>query len=76
MFNKTVHNHDRYVSQTTSITEKRAPTDESIKLLKEMEAHAFDKLLGNFEVKNNVISGNVIFFKNVFDLSTQYVIKF
>ena len=33
----------RHVSKTVNVTEKRAPTDESVRLPKELEKEAFEK---------------------------------
>ncbi len=40
-----------------SVTEKRAPTDESVRLLKEFEAEAKNKVLNAVSVKNTVFDG-------------------
>jgi hypothetical protein len=44
------------VRQTKTVHEHRAPTDESVRLLKEMETAAQKKLQSSFELKNNIIS--------------------
>lgn len=49
------HNHYHNVN----VTEKRAPTDESVRLLKELEKAAFDKMLGSFELPSNVVRSRV-----------------
>lgn len=46
MFNKEIHNHyDRISDVNVNVTEKRAPTDESVKLLNEMERKAQENLI-------------------------------
>lgn len=45
-----------YVDHNVTITEKRAPTDESVKLLAEMERAAENKVIGHGEIKNNTLS--------------------
>ncbi len=42
------------ISATVSITEKRAPTDESVRLLREMEQKARDEVLQSIKVGNTV----------------------
>lgn len=42
-----------YVTKTVNVTEKRAPTDESVRLLKEMEEAARTKIEDTFVLKNN-----------------------
>lgn len=57
MFNKTIiHQHTPSYPSHVSVTEKRAPTDESVKLLKEMEKKAEEKLLEACELKNNLFT--------------------
>ena len=55
MFNRTnyvtVKDGPMYVTKTT--TEYRAPTDESVRLLKEMEEKAREKIIDSFTVKDN-----------------------
>jgi len=45
-----------YVDHNVTITEKRAPTDESVKLLAEMERAAENKVIGHGEIKNNTLA--------------------
>ena len=40
MFDVTHHHHESRISSSVHVTEKRAPTDESVRLLAEMEAAA------------------------------------
>ncbi|MCK5236916.1 MAG: hypothetical protein KAR06_08020 [Deltaproteobacteria bacterium] len=42
--------------------EHRAPTDESVRLLKEMEAKALKSILGQFRVETNTLKGLVTAF--------------
>ena len=42
----------RHVSKTVNVTEKRAPTDESVRLPKELEKEAFEKVV-SFNVLDN-----------------------
>ena len=56
MFDKYVLNpgggsHSHY--HKTEVTEKRAPTDESVKLLREMEQKALDQIVDGFLIQGN-----------------------
>jgi hypothetical protein len=65
MFDKHFHSHDRrtIVQQPSKIevTERRAPTDESVRLLSEMEKAAEARLLGAVRVETNTVNGLVVF---------------
>ena len=56
MFNKYTRN-DTYISydgpSKIDVTEKRAPTDESVKLLNEMQQKAFDNLISCIQLNDN-----------------------
>jgi len=45
----------------STITEKKAPTDESVRLLREMEDTAFKSVIKQFRVDNNVLNGLVTY---------------
>lgn len=51
------HHHD------VKVEEKKAPTDESIRLLNEMQEKALDNLISKVEVKNNLVEGTVFAFE-------------
>lgn len=58
-----VNSHSReYVPYEKEVNIHRAPTDESIGLLREMEKEALDKFLGYYELKDNMF--NAVF--NIF----------
>ena len=77
------HHHDDSVKfpSEIKITEKRAPTDESVKLLKEMESKALDNLILKVsETRSNRFSFEV-FFTRYADFNSFYskgcmIIKF
>lgn len=50
-------------SMNVSITEKRAPTDESLRLLKEMQEKTFKEVNNSIVLDNNVFKG-IIYFHN------------
>lgn len=59
MFDKyTVEGGTKHVH--TTITEKRAPTDDSVKLLREMEDAAENKLLSAIRLDTNAMPGIVV----------------
>jgi len=70
LFDKTTinrHYHD------TSIIEKRAPTDESVRLLKEMEEKAESKFLSRIELHNNYMDISVCeLVRNYADLDRKF----
>lgn len=43
--------------KSVNITEKRAPTDDSIKLYGELQNKAFESIVDTFELTNNVVDG-------------------
>lgn len=45
--------------RTTNVTVNRAPTDESVRLLKEFEQAARDKVVSSQELKNNLVEATV-----------------
>lgn len=47
------------INKYVNIEEKRAPTDESVRLLKEMEAEARAKIIDSFNLQNNLIDGKI-----------------
>lgn len=53
---------NHYHRHEVNITEKKAPTDESIRILNEFQEKALDNLIAKVEVKNNLIDGAVMAF--------------
>ena len=47
----------------TTITEKRAPTDESIRLLNEMQSKSLDNLISRISITNNIVNAEVLLFR-------------
>lgn len=60
---RTLHSHQRGPS-SIYVTEKRAPTDESVRLLKEMEQKARDKVVASIELDSNLVKGRVYVMKD------------
>ena len=59
LFNHT-HHHSHHTTISHTVTENRAPTDESVKLLREMERKAESEVVQAIPVKNNTLEGLVI----------------
>jgi hypothetical protein len=57
-FKRTVKEYIPYEKSVT-VTEKRAPADESVKLLKELELAAEAKLLERIPLKSNLFEGEI-----------------
>lgn len=71
------HSHNRHVSVSKTVTEKRAPTDESVKLLKEMEGAARDKILDSVRLdKNDPLQAVIHYEDNPMNASRGYLIQF
>ena len=60
---RTLHSHQHGPS-SVYVTEKRAPTDESVRLLKEMEQKARDKVVASIELDSNLVKGRVYVMKD------------
>jgi hypothetical protein len=56
MFNRTYVDNSYRSPSKIEVTEKKAPTDESIKILKEFEQAAMDKIVAMGKVEDNVIN--------------------
>jgi hypothetical protein len=54
------------VNSNVRVTEEKAPTDESIKLLNEFQEKARENLVDSIHVKNNVFEAVALFFQNKF----------
>lgn len=58
------------------VDEKKAPTDESIRLLMEMEKKAFDNLIDRYYIDDNVLKGSVHVFRDIFNQRYKIVSQF
>lgn len=66
MFNKTFvfpQTRTEYVPYEKTVVEKRAPTDESIKLYEEMKEKAYSSILGTIELRDNMLNVNSILYE-------------
>lgn len=64
--------HHHY--HNVNITEKRAPTDESVRLLKELEKAAVDRMIGSFELPSNTIRSRVAVRRDLMGWKNQFLI--
>ena len=55
-----IHTGVSHNSHDVRITEKRAPTDESVRLLREMEDKALGQVLEQIPLKDNAFTGQII----------------
>lgn len=59
-----------------TVNEKRAPTDESVKLLKEMESAARSKIVESMRIKSNDVEAIVHRQESMVDLKTLFAIHY
>jgi hypothetical protein len=53
------HDHSTHIRFPDTIKEIKAPTDESIKMLNEMQEKVIDNVISKIEVKDNVVEGQI-----------------
>lgn len=66
------HLHSGPSNVDVKVTEKRAPTDESVRLLAEMQQKVVDSVLGQMKIDVNDVSGEIMVFRepwSVLDIS-------
>lgn len=73
MFDRTVINEG---DTHTYVTEKRAPTDESIRLLREMENKAKEEVIKSISLPSNEFSGVVHLMRDHLSCQTNVVVLF
>lgn len=56
------------------VIEKRAPTDESVRLLKEMEQKARDKVIASIELDSNLVKGRVYVMKDYLSGKNKFAV--
>ena len=75
MFDTIRTNHSHYHGPSSVyVTEKRAPTDESVRLLKEMEKAAEDKIIKSLELASNTLNARVHVMKEYLSGKNQFAI--
>jgi hypothetical protein len=65
-----------YESRTTTVTEKRAPTDQSVNLLKEMEAAARQKIVNSIRVDNTEFKCVIHSYENYISGTNKFMVIF
>jgi hypothetical protein len=65
---------DSYTPVT--VTEKRAPTDESVRLLKEMEEKALEKIVNSISVRDCQVECQILVEKSYLNQSNHYVVVY
>ena len=56
--------------------EKRAPTDESVRLLKEMQDEALQSIVDRMHVEDNILNGDAVLFDDYLRGKKIFLIKF
>jgi hypothetical protein len=77
MFDTIVNHQKEYVPYTkkVEITEKKAPTDQSIEILKEMEEKILSRIVKNIITDNNILSVSVTFIQDHIGYNAQIISK-
>lgn len=65
-----------YTELNFNVTEKRAPTDESVRLLREMEKEALNKIVKNIDLSNNQFSARLLVFEDLLNLNNKGKVLF
>lgn len=77
MFDTYVNRHTtEYVDRNINVTEHRAPTDVSVKLLNEMTEKALKNIVSNFSTTNNTLQTRVAVFIDCRNGDRQFLCKF
>lgn len=72
MFDNDYHYYNTtYQNKEISVTEKKAPTDESIKLLNEFQQKALDNVVAKFSTYNNILQVTGATFNNPINNSIE-----
>jgi len=67
---------DQHHSHSHTVTEKRAPTDESVRLLREMEASAKSEVTKAIHVIDNAFNGSVYFVDDYLQMQLKCAVIF
>lgn len=59
-----------------NVIEKRAPTDESVRLLREMEKEALNKIIKNIDLSNNQLYARLLVFEDPLNLNSKGKVLF
>lgn len=56
--------HNTPYCREVNITERRAPTDESVELLNEFQEKALDNIIQSFKIEDNTLKAVVVFYQS------------
>ena len=65
-----------YTQLNFNVTEKRAPTDESVRLLREMEKEALNKIIKNIDLSNNQFYARLLVFEDPLNFNSKGKVLF
>lgn len=65
-----------YAELNFNVTEKRAPTDESVRLLREIEKEVLNKITQNIDLSNNQFSARLLVFDDPLNFNTKGKVLF
>lgn len=65
-----------YAELNVNVTEKRAPTDKSVRLLREMEQEALNKIVKNIDLSNNQFSARLLVFEDPLNFNSKGKVLF
>lgn len=77
MFDTYVNRHTtEYVDRNITVTEHRAPTDESVKLLNEMSDKALKNIVKTFSTTNNTLQATAAVYEDYRNEQRKFLCKF
>jgi hypothetical protein len=78
VFDTIVHKRTEYVPyvKSVNVTEHKAPTDESLKLLKEMEEAVINKIIASANITDNNIKFSCVLIENPLNMGYRLVCSF
>jgi len=65
MLNTYINQSKEYIPYAKTIIEKKAPTDDSIKLYDEIKEKAYNSILYAIPLEDNVFKGNLIIYQDI-----------
>ena len=65
-----------YINKDVNVKEYKAPTDESVKLLNEMQEKTLANIIKQFSVQDNDFNFGVMSYKNPIRYTTEVLVKF
>lgn len=71
MFDNTHHHHH---STSVNVTEKRAPTDESVRLLSEMQKAAQDQIIKTIRLESNILNATCHSMRDHMNLDNRFMV--